>query len=115
MNDERYYEQVADELRVYGPRAGLWAKSFAEANGDDSKAKAIYLRYRSKQIAAEEQIREKQESLIEEERLRKEWQNEEEARKLRAKLEGITPIHIILVGLPLLFLILLVFRSMSDH
>jgi hypothetical protein len=53
MHDERYYEQVAEEIRLIGPRPGLWAKSFAEANGDDARAKALYLRYRAEQIEHE--------------------------------------------------------------
>ena len=36
-NDE-LYERVADELRQNSLRQGLWAKAFAEADGDKAKA-----------------------------------------------------------------------------
>lgn len=44
-NDE-LYERVADELRQNSLRQGLWAKAFAEADGDKAKAQAAYIRYR---------------------------------------------------------------------
>ena len=52
MDDERYYATVTAELQVNGPIAGLWAKAFAEANGNESEAKARYLRYRVQQLIA---------------------------------------------------------------
>jgi len=51
MNDERFYAEVVLELRLRGPVAGLWAKAYAEANGNESQAKALYLRYRVEQLA----------------------------------------------------------------
>lgn len=40
------YERVADELRQNMLKQGLWAKAFAEADGDKAKAQAAYIRYR---------------------------------------------------------------------
>ena len=40
------YERVADELRQNTLKQGLWAKAFADADGDKAKAQAAYIRYR---------------------------------------------------------------------
>lgn len=117
MNDQRLYAKVAEELRKHGPNEGLWAKAFAESNGVESRAKALYLRYRVQQIAETEQ----HEMLSEKARIRKlseiqrkklleekaanskldyvNFVREEEERQKRAAAEGITPIHIVLVSL----------------
>lgn len=54
MNDERLYAEVVQELRLRGPILGLWAKAYAEANGNEPQAKALYLRYRVEQLAQAE-------------------------------------------------------------
>ena len=46
MDDEAFYAEVARELRDAPAIPGLWAKCFAESNGDEPKAKAMYLRLR---------------------------------------------------------------------
>jgi len=55
MNDERLYADVVEELRLHGPIPGLWAKAYAEANGNKPQAEALYLRYRVEQLAQAEQ------------------------------------------------------------
>jgi len=52
--DEATYEAAIVELEGPTRRAGVWAKAMAESNGDESKAKAWYIRYRVKQISAGE-------------------------------------------------------------
>jgi hypothetical protein len=110
MQDERLYQQVVQELQEQGPKPGLWAKAFAESNGNDAQAKALYLRYRVAQLEeferGESQVRE----AAEEARARDIYLREERERKERAKAEGITPIHVILVGLPIVFLLILLVR-----
>jgi hypothetical protein len=54
MNDERLYGKVVEELRQHGPVPGLWAKAYAEANGNKPQAEALYLRYRAEQLAKAE-------------------------------------------------------------
>lgn len=51
MDDEPLYAQVVQELKLRGPIPGLWAKAYAEANGNEPQAKALYLRYRVEQLA----------------------------------------------------------------
>ena len=50
MDDETFYERVANELAIAGPLPGLWARAFAESDGDDNRAKALYLRLRVAQL-----------------------------------------------------------------
>jgi hypothetical protein len=62
MDDEGLYSQVVDELRRAGPRPGLWAKAFAEARGNDSEAKALYLKYRVIQLREEQRVAQREEA-----------------------------------------------------
>ena len=55
MNDECLYADVVKELRLHGPVPGLWAKAYAEANGNKPQAEALYPRYRVEQLAQAEQ------------------------------------------------------------
>ncbi len=54
MDDEKIYNAILDELHANGPRQGLWAKCFAEANGNENAAKALYFKYRAQQLADQE-------------------------------------------------------------
>lgn len=105
MYDECYYEQVAEELRLFGPRPGLWAKSFAEANGDEAKAKALYLRYRAEQIEHEVNAELELTKQAEAEKQREKWQQDEIQRKL--KLSSRIGFIVLVLGLITIFLHLL--------
>lgn len=52
MNDEEFYERATLELVESGPKAGLWAKAFAETDGDAKRTQAYYLRLRVDQLKA---------------------------------------------------------------
>ena len=54
MTDEQLYARVIAELSREGPVRALWAKAYAESNGDDQATRALYLRLRVGQLAAEE-------------------------------------------------------------
>lgn len=54
MDDEKIYNAILDELRESGPRQGLWAKCFTEANGNENAAKALYFKYRAQQLSNQE-------------------------------------------------------------
>lgn len=45
-SDESLYEKVAEEIQRGEIRTGLWAKALAEADYDEAKAKARYLKLR---------------------------------------------------------------------
>ena len=52
--DEEVWSQALREFEGVSRRQGLWARVFAEADGNDSIAKARYLKERAGQIADEE-------------------------------------------------------------
>jgi hypothetical protein len=49
--EDKFYDEVARELQEKSIVAGLWTKAFAEMNGDDAKARALYIKYRVAQLA----------------------------------------------------------------
>ncbi len=51
---QKFYDIVAEEIRSRFVVDGLWVRSFSEAGGDETKAKAIYISYRVEQLQAEE-------------------------------------------------------------
>lgn len=55
--DSKFYDQVASELQNKTLIPGLWTRAFAEANGDDAKARALYIRFRVQQLHDEAQTR----------------------------------------------------------
>ncbi|MDR3490715.1 MAG: hypothetical protein P4M12_01570 [Gammaproteobacteria bacterium] len=50
FNDTRLYDQVAKELNENALNPGLWTRAFAEMNGDEAKARALYIKYRVAQL-----------------------------------------------------------------
>lgn len=110
MDDLHLYDRVADELRRDGPQAGLWAKAFAECEGEKSRAEALYLRLRVAQLAASELAAAEAERAQREQLQREAAERLELERQARAKAEGLTPIHLLLIGLIAFFLILIAFR-----
>ena len=48
--DDKFYDEVARELKENNLVAGLWTKAFAEMSGDDAKARALYIKYRVEQL-----------------------------------------------------------------
>jgi len=49
-SDDLYYRQVEQELRDGKLQPGLEAKAVVEANGDEKKAGALYMRLRVKSL-----------------------------------------------------------------
>ena len=52
QDDERYYEQVIEEIRTQGVREGLWAKAVSLTNGDEHAARARYIGLRVEQLVS---------------------------------------------------------------
>jgi len=50
LRDELVYAQVAGEIANNDMWPGLWAKAFAEAQGNEQQAEATYIKLRAKQI-----------------------------------------------------------------
>ncbi len=57
VDDEDLWAAAISEFDGDNRRVGLWAKAFAECNGDEAPAKAAYLRERVRQLAAEASVR----------------------------------------------------------
>jgi hypothetical protein len=51
ISEEALYEEVSKEIEVKNLVPGLWTKAFAEADGDENRAKAIYIKLRVAQLA----------------------------------------------------------------
>lgn len=77
LDDEPFYEEVARELEVNEMKPGLWAKAFAEADGDEERVKAIYIRLRVAQLMSAREAELKELQRLEDERIKA---AEEEAR-----------------------------------
>lgn len=56
--EERLYEIVLEELQKGVRRAGLWAKALAKSEGDESKAKALYISFRAQSLKDELELAE---------------------------------------------------------
>ncbi len=54
--DEQLYAQVAEELSEGNVKAGLWTKATADADGNENKIKALYIKYRVQSMQDEAKI-----------------------------------------------------------
>ncbi len=53
--DKKSYELIAEEIDTGDTQKALWTKAFSDAEGDESRTKALYIKYRFKEISNEEQ------------------------------------------------------------
>ena len=53
--DKKNYELIADEIDTGNTQKALWTKAFSEAEGDENKTKALYIKYRFEDISNGEQ------------------------------------------------------------
>jgi hypothetical protein len=53
MAKQEFFDAVAKELEQQHLDRGLWTKAFAEADGDDARARALYIRLRAAQLEQE--------------------------------------------------------------
>ena len=51
--EEKIFEQVAREMHSNEIRPGLWAKAYAESNGDPDRTRARYISLRANSIVKE--------------------------------------------------------------
>jgi len=65
MDDEKFYQVVADELREGRINDALWTKAIAKSMGDEHKTKAVYIQLRVDQLIEEERRTQAQEKLQE--------------------------------------------------
>lgn len=98
VNDERFFDTVAEELNKGTIIPGLRAKAFAEANGVENHAQALYLKYRVAQLVQQEIEVRRVQAEAEIQRRSQERAAEVAAQEARAKAEGLTSVHFILFG-----------------
>jgi hypothetical protein len=53
MNENAYYDIVAQELQAQTMVPGLWTRAFSEAGGQLDRARALYIKHRVAQLAQE--------------------------------------------------------------
>lgn len=51
--DDAFYDEVAKEMQENRMIPGVWTRAFAEADGDENRAKAIYIKLRVEKMAVE--------------------------------------------------------------
>jgi len=110
VKDERFFEIANDELKAGRIRPGLRAKAFSDANGEESRAQALYLKYRVAQLVQEELEERRVKAEAGTQRKKQERAAEEVAREARAKAEGLTSVHLILIGLVTLIFSLIIWK-----
>ena len=49
-DDDELYELISEEIESNNTKKGLWTKAFNESEGDEQKAKALYIKHRFDQI-----------------------------------------------------------------
>ena len=54
MVNQKFYDQVAQEIAAQQLDNGLWVRAFSEALGDEGRAKAIYISLRVARLEADE-------------------------------------------------------------
>ena len=54
-SDQRFYDAVAQEIQSGALQPGVWARALADSDGNESRARAKYIRLRVAQMAAEAQ------------------------------------------------------------
>ncbi len=73
MNDDAFYDEVAKELETNTLVPGVWTRAFAEADGDENRAKAIYIKRRVVKLVEERSLKEKRSTEDASEEKFKEW------------------------------------------
>jgi len=53
--DKTTYELIAEEIDTGNTQKALWTKAFSDAEGDDKRTRALYIKYRFEEISNEEQ------------------------------------------------------------
>lgn len=53
ISTDSFYEEVAREMQENPLNSGLWTKAFSEVEGDEAKARALYVKYRVAQLVHE--------------------------------------------------------------
>jgi hypothetical protein len=53
MDDQRFYDQVAEEILANDIKRGLWTKAYSRTDGNEAATKANYIKLRVEQLMSE--------------------------------------------------------------
>ena len=82
-SDEKWYEIVAQELKLGLRRDGLWVKALAKSLGDNELAKSLYIELRVVQLMEEDfQKKESDRLIAKKEKEREKLQDKRERKKI---------------------------------
>ena len=70
--DDRIYEAIAVEIEERRMDQGLWTRSFGEADGDENRTRALYIKARFQRLKAAQLARKRAAKTAEEQRIREE-------------------------------------------
>jgi hypothetical protein len=110
VKDERFFEIASAEIRAGTIRPGLRAKAFSDANGEENRAQALYLKYRVAQLVQEELEARQAEAEAKTQLKQQARDAEEAARQAHASAEGLMSVHYILLGLLILVFSLIIWK-----
>jgi ABC-type Na+ efflux pump permease subunit len=105
MDDERFYEAVAEEISNGIYKQGIRTKAFAEADGVESKAQALYIKYRVAQLIEQASLEKKARELEAAEQRKRDIAEKQAKEAADAASEGIVPVHVIVFVLIVVFLV----------
>ena len=91
LAEEMLYAEAMREIEQGIRRDGLWGKAIADSEGDDKKAKGLYLKLRVQALKDELEVVRKERIAEEKERIFKEdpdWQKKEIQRRVNQKKQG---------------------------
>lgn len=58
--EEALYQEALNEVEQGIRRDGIWAKAIVDSNGEESKARALYLKYRVRSLIDESKLKNEQ-------------------------------------------------------
>ena len=87
MVNQKFYDQVAQEIAAQQLDSGLWVRAFSEALGDEGRAKAVYISLRVARLEADEAQRRAAAAAEQEQRARAEKERAEAEVKEREAWE----------------------------
>ena len=106
---DSFYEKVANDIENGIQDKGVWAKAFAKADGDENKAKAVYIEFMVEEMILEQEMHQEEE----ERKIAEEKEDYENLKALESSEEvGVFGCVLTFVGI---FIIGFVGRALYDY
>ena len=91
LAEEQLYEMAVEEIAANNIRQGLWAKALIESNGNETAARAKYIKLRVESLKAEADLQEYVAENFEKERREREREEAEAERRAAARKSDFKP------------------------